>query len=404
LNQPALKVYAEFLRPEHEKARSLSKCVVLSRDSEKIRRMICLQTMWLLLNDSQKKISVVTSEANKPYYEEFFARQRKVYNNLNNLRFYVDIHSCDPSQHTLKRDGEIWFFDSGVTMKTDAGVTLASLNDILTRARDLPSYWIFTDNYDQVNQHNHELESLGLKHVRLDDEHHHQQDSGLLSSNRIKLPMRLHCDLLIIGDLIGPIQLKYLYKHLKNTSVLNQAQAYQQREGQQHQQQQQNQYQQLKFNPSKKFRTVKFIRGGTIENVRNALKMHDSIQAPVIFMHVGDEDLFKNRQSMTTIERVKELATLMREYSPKSFVALSTLMRRQSRTENGVISEVNKGIKDFCKQTKESLNCFYMLNNHFDPDYHTQGGRLLTSKGLKLFSDNLLFTVDYFLIRNNKQH
>lgn len=94
----------------------------------------------------------------------------------------------------------------------------------------------------------------------------------------------------------------------------------------------------------------------------------------------------------------------MREYSPKSFVALSTLMRRQSRTENGVISEVNKGIKDFCKQTKESLNCFYMLNNHFDPDYHTQGGRLLTSKGLKLFSDNLLFTVDYFLIRNNKQH
>jgi hypothetical protein len=78
LNQPALNVYAEFFRPEHEKARALSKCVVLSHDSEKIRKTICLQTLWLLLNDSQKKISVVTSEANKPYYEEFFARQRKV--------------------------------------------------------------------------------------------------------------------------------------------------------------------------------------------------------------------------------------------------------------------------------------------------------------------------------------
>lgn len=127
-------------------------------------------------------------------------------------------------------------------------------------------------------------------------------------SQRIKLPMRLHCDLLIVGDLIAPIQLKYLYKNLKSNSVLNQSHAYHQssRDNGHHQQQQQhNQYQQLKFNPSKKFRTVKFIRGGSIENLRNALKMHDSIQAPVIFMHVGDEDLFKNRQSMTTVERVK---------------------------------------------------------------------------------------------------
>lgn len=399
LNQPALNVYAEFLRPAHERARALSKCVVLSRDSEKIRRTICLQAMWLLLNDSQKKISVVTSESNKPYYEEFFARQRKVYNNLTNLRFYVDIHSCDPSQHTLKRDGEIWFFDSGVTMKTDSGVTVASLNDILTRVKDLPSYWIFTENFDQVGQHNHEFSSLGVKHVELDEQHHHRAD---MSSSRIKLPMRLHCDLLIVGDLIGPIQLKYLYKHLKSNSVLNQAHAYQ--SGRDNGQQQQQQYQPLKFNPVKKFRTVKFIRGGTIENLRNALKMHDSIQAPVVFMHIGDEDLFKNRQSMTTIERIKELGTLVREYCPKSFVVLSTLMRRQSRTENGVISEVNKGITSFCKQTKESLNCYYMLNNHFEPDYHTQSGRVLTGKGLKLFADNLLFTVDYFLIRNNKQH
>jgi len=414
LNQPAMNIYAEFMRPEHERARALSKCVVLSRDSEKIRHTICMQTMWLLLNDSQKKISVVTSEANRPYYEEFFARQRKVYNNLNNLRFYIDIHSCDPSQHTLKRDGEIWFFDAGVTMKTDAGVQPASLNDVLTRVKDLQSYWIFTEHYDQVDQHQHELGVMSVRHVDLDEkrhqhDHHHHQHQDMSSPMRIKLPMRLQCDLLIVGDLIGPVQLKYLYKHLKSTSVLNQAQAYQMREGSHsshphQQQQQQQQYAQLKFNPSKRFRSVKFIRGGTIENLRNALKMHDSIQAPVIFMHIGDEDLFKSRQSMTTIERVKELGTLMREYCPKSFVVLSSLMRRQSRTENGVISEVNKGIMQFCKQTKDSLNTYYMLNNHFDPDYHTQSGRSLTAKGLKLFADNLLFTVDYFLIRNNKQH
>lgn len=416
LNQPAMNIYAEFMRPEHERARALSKCVVLSRDMEQIRRTICLQAMWLLLNDSQKKISVVTSEANRPYYEEFFARQRKVYTNLNNLRFYIDIHSCDPSQHTLKRDGEIWFFDAGVTMKTDSGVQQASLNDIMTRVKDLPSYWIFTEQYDQVGQHQHELGTMNVKNVDLDERkhhHHHEQRHMDMSQMRIKLPMRLTCDLLIVGDLIAPIQLKYLYKHLKSTSVLNQMQAYRadadhdkqsQQQPHHHQKQsKQDQYVQLKFNPMKRFRSVKFIRGGTIENVRNALKMHDSIQAPVVFMHVGDEDLFKNRQSMTAIERIKELGTLMREYCPKSFIAISTLMRRQSRTENGVISEVNKGITTFCKQTKESLNVHYMLNNHFDPEFHTQSGRVLTGKGLKLFADNLLFTVDHFHIRNNKQ-
>ena len=132
--------------------------------------------------------------------------------------------------------------------------------------------------------------------------------------------------------------------------------------------------------------------------------MHDSIQSQVILLHVGDEDLFKTRHSVTTIERVKELATLVKEYCPKSFVVISTLMRRMSRTENGVTSEVNKGITNFCKQTRDTLNCYYMLNNHFEPDYHTQEGRILNNKGLKLYVDNLLFCVDYFLIRNNKQH
>jgi hypothetical protein len=209
----------------------------------------------------------------------------------------------------LKRDGEIWFFDSGVTIK-DTGVH-ASLSDILSRVKDLQSFWIFSENFEQVNQHSQELTSLGVKHCRLDNEdrhhdhHHHQQSSSSSDlSNRIKLPLRLQCDLLIVGDLIGVSQLKYLYKFLKSSSVLNQAHAYQQsqngRDNQNYQQ-----YQQLKFNPVKKFRTVKFIRGGTIDNLRNTLKMHDSIQAPVVFMHVGDEDLFKTRYSVATIERIK---------------------------------------------------------------------------------------------------
>jgi hypothetical protein len=398
--QPALNVYAEFFRPEHEKARSLSKVVVISKDSERIRKTICLQTLWLLLNDSQKKISVVCSESNKPYYEEFFARQRKVYNNLNNVRFYVDIHSCDPSQHTIKRDGEIWFFD----------INTASMDEIIKRAKDLNSFWIFSDQQNQVNEFYPELDKLNSQYVHLDEENYHEQQQhngmqSLSSMGRIKLPLRLQCDLLVIGDLIGLGQLKYLYKLLKNNSVPNQASMYQSgNQHHQHHQQQQPQYQQLRFNPVKKFRQIKFIRGGTIDNLRNSLKMHDSINAPVIFMHVGDEDLFKTRNSVAAIERVKELTTLVKEYCPKSFVVLSTLMRRQSRTENNATNEVNKGITTFCRQTRDTLNCYYMLNNHFEPDYHTQGGRLLTPKGLRLFADNILFVVDHFLIRNNKQH
>lgn len=391
--QPALNVYAEFFKPEHEKARSLSKVVVLSRDSDRIRKTICLQTLWLLLNDSQKKISVVCSEPNKHYYEEFFARQRKVYNNLNNVRFYVDLHSCDPSQHTIKRDGEIWFFDNGIA---------GSLDDIITRAKDLNSFWIFSEQRNQVNEFYPELDKLGAKYVDLDDSDDHK--NAIASIPRIKLPMRLQCDLLIIGDLISLSQLKYLYKLLKSNQAPNQASMYQSGNQQYQQQHQQPHYQQLKFNPAKKFRQIKFIRGGTIDNLRNSLKMHDSIIAPVIFMHVGDEDLFKTRNSVAAIERVKELTTLVKEYCPKSFVVLSTLMRRQSRTENTATSEVNKGITNFCRQTRDTLNCHYMLNNHFEPDYHTQGGRLLTPKGLRLFADNILFVVDHFLVRNNKQH
>jgi hypothetical protein len=238
-----------------------------------------------------------------------------------------------------------------------------------------------------------------------------------LSGSSLKFPLRLQCDLLIIGDIVSVTQLKSLYRYLKANSVANHASQYQAQSSSssssssqsQYQQrhydhQQQQQMQQLQFNPTKKFKTVKFIRGGTIDNLRNSLKMHDSIQAQVVLMHVGDEDIFKKRNSRTTVERVKEQATLVKEYCPKSFFVISTLMRRMSRTENGIINEVNKGITTFCKQTKETLNCFYMLNNHFEPDYHSQEGRLLSNKGLRLYVDNVLFVCDYFLIRNNKQH
>jgi len=228
-----------------------------------------------------------------------------------------------------------------------------------------------------------------------------------LSGASLKFPLRLQCDLLIIGDMISLTQVKTLYRYLKNTYVTNYSSNYQQtnnhnnyHNNNQYQQQQQP----LNFNPSKKFRSVKFIRGGTIDNLRSSLKMHDSIQAQVILIHVGDEDLFKTRNNSLTIERVKELATLVKEYCPKSFTVLSTLMRRMSRTENSVTNEVNKGIMQFCKQSKELTNLFYMLNNQFEPDYHTQEGRSLTNKGLKMYVDNFLFTVDYFLIRNHKQH
>lgn len=407
--QPALNVHGEFFQAEHEAVRSLSRVVVVSRDSEKIRKTICLQTLWFLLNDSQKKISVVCSEINKAYFEEFFARQRKLYNNLNNVRFYSDLHSCAvEGQHTLKKEGEIWFFDSGIN---------GQMSEVLERTKELNAYWIFTTQEELVEKHKSELDAMKARLAKLDVPAQRQQElqqqqkpdqltMPWLTGSSLKFPLRLQCDLLVIGDIVGLTQLKSMYRYLKNTHVISQASHYQNSNGhQQHYNQyHQPQHQQLTFNPSKKFRTVKFIRGGTIDNLRNSLKMHDSIQAQVVLMHVGDEDIFKTRNSVTTVDRVKELATLVKEYCPKSFTVISTLMRRMSRTENTVTNDVNKGIINFCKQTRESLNCFYMMNNHFEPEYHTQEGRSLSNKGLRLYVDNLLFMVDYFLIKNNKQH
>jgi len=399
-HQPALNVHGEFLTSAHEAVRSSLKCMLVSRDSEKIRKAICLQTLWLMLNDSQKKISVLCSEMNKQYYEEFFARQRKLYNNFHNVRFYTDLQSCAVNaQNTLKKDNEIWFFDSAIN---------GSLSDVMERVKNLNAFWVFTTQEEALNQYRPELQSLNVRSVNLDERSGVQETKEMpmpwLSGKSIKLPLRLQSDLLIIGDIIGTNQLRQLYRFLKSNVVTNQSSHYQNNQSHSHHYNQYPQQQHLNFNPSKKFKSVKFIRGGTIDNLRNSLKMHDSIQSQVILLHVGDEDLFKTRHSVTTIERVKELATLVKEYCPKSFVVISTLMRRMSRTENGVTSEVNKGITNFCKQTRDTLNCYYMLNNHFEPDYHTQEGRILNNKGLKLYVDNLLFCVDYFLIRNNKQH
>jgi len=399
-HQPALNVHGEFLTSAHESVRSSLKCMLVSRDSEKIRKAICLQTLWLMLNDSQKKISVLCSEMNKQYYEEFFARQRKLYNNFHNVRFYTDLQSCAVNaQNTLKKDNEIWFFDSAIN---------GSLSDVMERVKNLNAFWVFTTQEEALNQYRPELQSLNVRSVNLDERSGVQETKEMpmpwLSGKSIKLPLRLQSDLLIIGDIIGTNQLRQLYRFLKSNVVTNQSSHYQNNQSHSHHYNQYPQQQHLNFNPSKKFKSVKFIRGGTIDNLRNSLKMHDSIQSQVILLHVGDEDLFKTRHSVTTIERVKELATLVKEYCPKSFVVISTLMRRMSRTENGVTSEVNKGITNFCKQTRDTLNCYYMLNNHFEPDYHTQEGRILNNKGLKLYVDNLLFCVDYFLIRNNKQH
>jgi len=400
VHQPALNVHGEFLTQAHESVRSTLKCLLVSRDSERIRKTICLQTLWLMLNDSQKKISVLCSEMNKQYYEEFFARQRKLYNNFHNVRFYTDLQSCAVNaQNTLKKDNEIWFFDSAIN---------GSLSDVMERIKNLNAFWVFTTQEEALNQYRSDLQSLNAKTVNLDQRSQIQETREMplpwLSGQSIKLPLRLQCDLLIIGDIIGTNQLRPLYRNLKSNVVINQSSHYQNTNMHSHHYNQYPQQQHLNFNPAKKFKSVKFIRGGTIDNLRNSLKMHDSIQAQVILLHVGDEDLFKTRHSVTTIERIKELATLVKEYCPRSFVVISTLMRRMSRTENGVTSEVNKGITNFCKQTRDTLNCYYMLNNHFEPDYHTQEGRILNNKGLKLYVDNVLFVVDYFLIRNNKQH
>ena len=399
--QQALNLHGEFFQAEHESVRSLAKVVVASKDAERIRKIICLQTLWLLLNDSQKKISVVCSEMNKPYYEEFFARQRKLYNNLNGVRFYTDLHVCAVNgQHTLKKDGEIWFFDSAIN---------GSLNDVMERVKELNAFWIFTTQEEMLGQHKSELDNLNVKVVRMEERKPLEEHLPGLNGLSIKFPLRLQCDLLVIGDIIGTSQMKSLYHYLKSGAVANQSNQYQNQPGNHypshhHGREQQLPPQKLSFSAVKKFKSIKFIRGGTIDNLRNSLKMHDSVSAPVVLLHVGDEDLFKTRNSVATVERIKELASLVKEYCPSSFIVLSTLMRRMSRTENSVSYEVNKGIINFCKQTREQSNFYYMLNNHFEPDYHTQEGRILINKGLRLYVDNVLFVVDYFLMRNNKQH
>jgi len=290
------------------------------------------------------------------------------------------------------------------------------LKDVLERVKDLNAYWIFTlkSQVEIISQHKTELDTLNLRLAKFDlaDKLNKEENKDLstmpwLTGDSIKFPLRLQCDLLVIGDLVNLNQLKLLYRYLKSNYVTNQSSFYTNNGNNNHHHhynnQQQPQQTQIGFNSSKKFKTVKFIRGGTIENLRSSLKMHDSIQAQTILMHVGDEDLFKTRNSVNTVERVKELATLVKEYCPKSFVVLSTLMRRMSRTENQVTNEVNKGIMQFCKQTRESYNFFYMLNGHFEPEYHTLEGRLLTNRGLRQYVDNFLFMVDYFLVKNHKQ-
>lgn len=422
--QPALNVHCEFFQAEHEAVRSLSKVCVVSKDSEKVRKTICLQTLWFLLNDSQKKISVICSEINKAYYEDFFNRQRKLYNNLNNVRFYSTLSSCavaEGQSHTLRKDGEIWFFDDSVD-----GI----FSEIVERVKDLTSFWIFTTEEDKVKEFMSELNEMSVKHAMLDtdlEKKMKDMDMGVdselcsmpwLSGKSMKLPMRLQCDLLVIGDLISITQLKSLYRYLKSANVVNYNESHQEKEKNRDSQhknhrngnnyQQEPKMHQLNFNPSKKFRSVKFIRGGTIDNLRSSLKMHDSIQANVVLMHIGDDDLFKSRNSQTTVERVKELTTLVKEYCPKAFTVISHLMKRVSRTENVNASEVNKGIAKFCKDVKdakEMINLVHMDNKHLEPEYHTQeGGRVLNNKGLRMYVDNFLYSVDYYMIKHHKQN
>lgn len=402
--QPALNVHGEFFQSEHESVRSLSRVAVVSKDFEKIRKTLCLQTLWFLLNDSQKKISVVCSELNKVYYEEFFSRQRKLYNNLNNVRFYSNLSSCAVSEghHTLRKDTEVWFFDASFDFK---------FTEVLERVKDLNNYWIFTTEDSKLTESKTLLDEYSVKYAYLDTDKKYDfkpEEADLytmpwLTGNSIKFPLKLTCDLLVIGDLINVTQLKSLYKYLKSTHV-----SYYVNQQQNRDRDYQQKTLQLNFNPTKKFRSVKFIRGGTIDNLRNSLKMHDSIQANVILMHVGDDDLFKSRNSTTTIDRVKELTTLVKEYCPKSFTVVSNLMKRSSRNDNMHSNEVNKGLAKFLKEAKEAkemTHVVYMTNSHMEPEYHTQeGGRSLSNKGLRMFVENFLYTVDYYLVKNHRQN
>lgn len=406
---PALNVHGEFFQSEHEAVRSLNKVVVMSQDSEKIRKTLCLQTLWFMLNDSQKKISVVCSELNKAYYEEFFARQRKLYNNLTNVRFYSNASACavGEGQHTLRKDNETWFFEA---------TNEKSLSEVMDRLKDLSNYWIFTTEVTKMNDYMPMMDELNVKRAMMDmdveqrmkmlnlEKENDMMSMPWMTGSSMKMPLKLSCDLLVIGDLISLIQLKSLYRYLKSTHVSHYSS---QRENNHREKDQQKQYQ-LGFNASKKFRSVKFIRGGTIDNLKNSLKMHDSIQANVVLMHVGDEDLFKSRNPQMTVERMKELITLVKEYCPKSFTVVSNLMKRSSRTESTHSMEVNKTLSKWMKETKdakEMSHIVYMSNSHMEPEYHTQdGGRALNNKGLRMFSENFLYTVDYYMIKNHKQN
>lgn len=375
----SFNVGAEFFHEAHENVRALSKVLIASKDSDKIRRALCLQILWLLLNDSQKKVSVVCSEQNKLYYEEWFARQRKLYSSLNNVRFYSDLKSCAPNGQTTKKEGDLWFFDCELS------------KDVIERLKELhSSYWLFSNDCSQWLS---DLEALSVKNVDLDFVSPQTPQELLdhkpwLSGLHLKLPLRLTTDLLVIGDLISQPQIKLLQSMFKNGPSGNP-----------------NQYQQKgALIAAKKLKTIKFIRGSTIDSLQTSIKMHDSINAQVVLLHIGDEDVIKSRNAQTTIDRIKELTALIKEYCPKAYIVMSTLMRRASKGENLIANEVNKAIVAYCKSTREQNTFFYMLNSHFDPDYHTREGRILTTKGLRLYVDNVLFVVERFLGKNNYQN
>jgi hypothetical protein len=368
-------VCAEFFHEKHERLRTLSKVCLSSNDKDKIRRCVSLQILWVLLNDAQKKLSVVT--ADKAYYEEYFQKQRRLYNTtLNNVRFYSDMQSCPDTTeaHTLRKDNEMWLFVSEASM----------LNDVFERTKDLPSYWIFAHEAKKEQLSEKLQKYSDIKSADLDELS--EMDRALVDTKpwvndlKLKFPLRLTCDLLVIGDIVAQNQVKMLNEYLKDSV-------------------QSKYYQPI----SKKLRSVKYLRGGSIENIRQVLKMHDQIQSKIVLLHVGDEEIFKTRNAQATVDHIKELTSLIKEYCPKSFVVLSTLMRRMSKSENLLSQEVNKGVISFCKQSKDTSNLHYMLNNHFNPDYHTYEGKVLSNKGLRLYVDNILFVVDYFYVKKNKQ-
>ena len=215
-----LSVSAEFFHEKHEEVRSLSRVVIATKDEDRVKRTVCMQILWLLLNDSQKKISVVCSEQNKAFYEEYFKLQRKLYNNLNNVRFYSDLQSCaiNGTSHTLKKDGEIWFFDCDLNMSNNLS------KDIIDRIKELNAFWVYTQDDQWTTKCKVDLDLIkDLHHVNLDpvetkidgsvvthvDVHNKPWVSGL----HLKFPLRLQCDLLVIGDMVTPNQLKYLLRY-----------------------------------------------------------------------------------------------------------------------------------------------------------------------------------------------